>query len=267
MNTTTEFGNSQNIQLVEKATTRTSRGMLSKAWYSIDGKLCMVKGNSKENTSIGYEPYSEVMAYKIGSLLGFNCVPYWLGNVSDFPEITSFGLDYVSICPNYLKSDESNLKFYEYVENILGYTDHSYWEDIVKGSFLEHDISEMLLLDALIGNEDRHLGNFDIVQNNITGKFYLSPIYDCGAGLLAWVPEENVVSESYQYQHDKSKPFRSKHKTQLKLIAPDLIRKHFGDHSFSEILSVIKDDLEFLSTRRRKSVITYLRWRWELIIR
>ena len=33
-----------NIQLVEKRETRTSRGMLSKGWYRVDGQLVMVKG-------------------------------------------------------------------------------------------------------------------------------------------------------------------------------------------------------------------------------
>jgi len=31
------------IELVKKNATKTSRGILSKAWYKIDGKLCLVK--------------------------------------------------------------------------------------------------------------------------------------------------------------------------------------------------------------------------------
>ena len=47
------------IQLVEKRETRTSRGMLSKGWYHVDGQLVMVKGNSiTEAGTAGYEPYS-----------------------------------------------------------------------------------------------------------------------------------------------------------------------------------------------------------------
>ena len=45
------------IQLVEKRETRTSRGMLSKGWYRVDGQLVMVKGNSiTEAGTAGYEP-------------------------------------------------------------------------------------------------------------------------------------------------------------------------------------------------------------------
>lgn len=45
------------IQLVEKRETRTSRGMLSKGWYRVDGQLVMVKGNSiAEAGTAGYEP-------------------------------------------------------------------------------------------------------------------------------------------------------------------------------------------------------------------
>ncbi len=31
------------IELVKKNTTKTSRGILSKAWYKIDGRLCLSK--------------------------------------------------------------------------------------------------------------------------------------------------------------------------------------------------------------------------------
>ena len=50
------------LTLVNKFATMTSRGVLSKAWYrGEDDKLYLVKGNSKEDRVIGYEPFSEVI--------------------------------------------------------------------------------------------------------------------------------------------------------------------------------------------------------------
>ena len=50
-----------NIQLVEKRETWTSRGMLSKGWYRVDGQLVMVKGNSTtESGPAGYPPVPEI---------------------------------------------------------------------------------------------------------------------------------------------------------------------------------------------------------------
>ena len=76
------------IELVKKNATKTSRGILSKAWYKIDGKLCLVKGNSvDQNGVIGHEPYSEVMASNIAEFLHFNHLPYYLMRANLFPDV------------------------------------------------------------------------------------------------------------------------------------------------------------------------------------
>lgn len=89
-----------NIQLVEKRETRTSRGMLSKGWYRVDGQLVMVKGNSiTEAGTAGYEPYSEVMASLIAEVLKLPHVEYSLMPARLFPDIQTYSCDVVSVCP------------------------------------------------------------------------------------------------------------------------------------------------------------------------
>ena len=41
----------------------------------------------------------------------------------------------------------------------------------------------MFVIDSLIGNTDRHNGNWGFLLNKNTGKVKFSPIYDCGSAL------------------------------------------------------------------------------------
>ena len=41
----------------------------------------------------------------------------------------------------------------------------------------------MFVIDSLIGNTDRHNGNWGFLVNKSTDKIKFSPIYDCGSCL------------------------------------------------------------------------------------
>ena len=62
----------------------------------------------------------------------------------------------------------------------------------------ERNFWDMFVGDALIGNSDRHLDNFGVIETN--GQMSFAPIYDCGSSLSALVPdeamEENLSNES-----------------------------------------------------------------------
>lgn len=47
----------------------------------------------------------------------------------------------------------------------------------------------MFVVDAFIGNTDRHNGNWGILANNETGTVRIVSIYDCGAALLPLIGE------------------------------------------------------------------------------
>ena len=52
---------------------------------------------------------------------------------------------------------------------------------------------DQLILDALIGNPDRHTGNWGILTNKLTGKSRMSPIYDCGSSFSS-LCEDNELN-------------------------------------------------------------------------
>lgn len=50
----------------------------------------------------------------------------------------------------------------------------------------------MFIIDSLIGNTDRHNGNWGFLLNKITGKVEFSPIYDCGSCLNPMLEDEEI---------------------------------------------------------------------------
>lgn len=51
----------------------------------------------------------------------------------------------------------------------------------------------MFVIDSLIGNTDRHNGNWGFLVNKSTGKIKFSPIYDCGSCLNPIIKDDEIV--------------------------------------------------------------------------
>ena len=118
----------------------------------------------------------------------------------------------------------------------------------------------MLAFDAFIGNEDRHENNFDVIVRD--GKKYAPPIYDNGGSLLAWATDEELTDTKLRYQFDKSKPFRSHHAQQIKLIdEPVLPTRDLGRRCIREIIQAISPILALLSEKRASAIRQYLKYR------
>lgn len=66
-----------------------------------------------------------------------------------------------------------------------------------------HMLSErfwnMFVVDALIGNWDRHNGNWGFLYNNITDEVTLAPVYDCGSSLFPQA-DEKAIKEALSNQ-------------------------------------------------------------------
>ena len=52
----------------------------------------------------------------------------------------------------------------------------------------------MFIVDCLIGNTDRHNGNWGFLQNNITKKITFAPIYDCGSCLNPMLEDKEIAN-------------------------------------------------------------------------
>jgi hypothetical protein len=102
---------------------------------------------------------------------------------------------------------------------------------------MEQSLNQMLTLDFLTVNSDRHYNNFGAVRNAETLEWAgAAPIFDCGTSM--WYDE---IAQNIRPRADAaSKPFRSKHSEQIKLVTDfdwlDIAALNGIDEEYAEIL-------------------------------
>ena len=63
---------------------------------------------------------------------------------------------------------------------------------------------DMFIVDALIGNWDRHNGNWGFLYNNATDEVTLAPVFDCGSSLYPQADEDlmkMILSDKNELNH------------------------------------------------------------------
>lgn len=111
--------------------------------------------------------------------------------------------------------DRDDIGFVEEVENrrlSREWFTFQFTEEAVKFLFPHHyqkimeRFVELLLFDAIVGNNDRHFYNWAVITNNITNNFdpVFSPIYDTARGLF-WNESEAKLIENFCYQKGEKK--------------------------------------------------------------
>ena len=74
----------------------------------------------------------------------------------------------------------------------------------------------MLTIDYLIANTDRHLNNFGAIRNADTLEWIgMAPIFDSGTSLWCEQPIDQIKTSK---ECVPSKPFKTNHKQQIKLV-------------------------------------------------
>lgn len=191
--------------------TCTSAGEVSKGIYIDEqGVEYFVKGNTENNR----EQYSEVLAYKIAKLLNIDILEYWLEKCKYFPDIKIYNnYQHVSISK---LLQEDMYQFYNTVVKMQNNKNKDYFTWYINLGLSLNHLYKMLFLDAVIGNKDRHLNNFDIIYNKETNKFSNAIILDCGASLLYNKPDiELKMLRENQIGPNISKLFKETHTQQL----------------------------------------------------
>ena len=67
------------------------------------------------------------------------------------------------------------------LDDILETIEH---QDFIDPVIVKERFWQMFVVDALIGNFDRHNGNWGFLVNEKTGESALAPVFDCGSSLL-----------------------------------------------------------------------------------
>lgn len=232
-----------------------------------NGRKYLVKGASENNK----EPFSEVIASRIfATYSGLPTVLYTLGHKKQFPDIKS-GFEYVSIC-EVLPFDI--FRFYDYCRS-LAQTN----PDMIRLSMdtlqlykllrlSEEFLLRMLIFDAWVGNQDRHLNNFDVANNN--GVLVNAPVLDFGASLLYNVREMDL-KEKLRIGPDKSKPLKETHQRQIQYLkrlygTPKLFNIS-KDRAIQQIWDGNQDIFNLMSKKRAHCIMRYLSNRFDVYVK
>lgn len=173
-------GYSSKVKGIATSPEFTTDGALPKAWRRIEKEVFLYKGSTEylKASNGGNEPYSEYYICQLEDLLKIKHVNYnlekWKGMLASTCKLfTSKNYAYV---PIYLASGLKDI------------------DDIYKwccNNNFKNDFANMIMLDALTFNWDRHFGNFGVLKDNKTGEYVsFAPIFDNGAGLLSDAPSE-----------------------------------------------------------------------------
>ena len=163
----------------------TTNGMLPKCWRRINGRVYLYKGATSGASNTGNEPYSELYAYEIGSVLGINVVPY---------RISKWKKHLCSTCELFTSKDIAFVPIGRIVKNGGMKAVREYYEKL--GPEYVDALNEMIVYDAVIYNTDRHYGNFGLLVDSKTNKVIApAPLFDHGNSLFNLAGEENWADE------------------------------------------------------------------------
>ena len=164
----------------------TTNGNLRKKWKVIGGKRVLLKDSSAPYRQ---EAYNEVLASEIARRLCIPYVPYTL--ILEHDEICSG-------CEDFITSETDLVSAAQVMSAFKKRNEQSEYEFYIEcceklGIFdIREKLEQMLVLDYLIVNEDRHLNNFGLIRSAVTLEWVgAAPLYDNGNSM--WF--NRVVSE------------------------------------------------------------------------
>ena len=136
---------------------------------------------------------------------------------------------------------------------------------------------DMFIIDSLIGNTDRHNGNWGFLLNKDTRKAEFSPIYDCGSCLNPMLEDEeikkinetelkNLAINCYSCLKENGKKIN--YMTYIKQMKNEecnnAIKRLFANINIDEIRKFI-DDIECMSDIRKEFYKKIIEQRYEII--
>lgn len=234
----------------------TSDGWLKKKWKILDGKRCLIKGGSGATQQ---EPYNEVLASRIMERLHIPHVTYSLLLEKKYP---------YSVCENFITPDTELISAWHIMQEVKKPNHVSLYRhylnccELLGIPDMTESLNQMLILDYLILNEDRHLNNFGVIRRADTLDFIgAAPIYDSGTSLWFDKPTSMITAGARL----TCKPFKNNHEEQIRLVT-DFNWIDFSTLSgIDEELREIVKDSPFVDEARCQALCTGLLGRIEML--
>ena len=234
----------------------TSDGWLKKRWKIIDGKRCLVKGGSG---MCRQEPYNEAIASLVCRKLGIPHVAYSVIWDGDYP---------YSVCEDFIDSKSDLVSAYFICETKPfneGDDLYKHFNDCCRDLGIpdvKAGLYQMIVLDFIIANTDRHYGNFGIIRDAETLEWRgLAPMFDNGTSMWNDLPDKLIKPDG----EIKGMTFYRDLNAQLDLVT------RFNWLNLDALTGIEDECAEVLKTNpyieneRRKLLCSALRRRVELL--
>lgn len=186
----------------------TSDGFLKKRWKIVDGRRCLLKTGSPPFMQ---QPFNEVAATAVARRLGVPHVPYTLLWDGETP---------YSCCADFITQDTELVSAWRVMQTQKKDNSTSVYRHYLNCCAalgipnIAHDIDQMIVLDYLIANEDRHQNNFGLVRSADTMEWLgAAPVFDSGSSLGYDKLTSQILGGRVE-----CKPFKKTHEDQLKLV-------------------------------------------------
>lgn len=157
-------------------------GSYSKCWKRVNGSICLIKGGEEKYNGIsGNSSYNEYFACQVAETLGIK----YYAKYRIFEREDEKGKRAFTRCKLFTNEEFGYLPIGDskYKKSSLKET-----YNLMKSLGNEHEFREMLLLDSLIYNIDRHRWNYGFMIDNRNYKIVkMAPIFDNNLSFLSKV--------------------------------------------------------------------------------
>lgn len=188
----------------------TSDGCLKKRWKIIEGKRCLVKAGS---APLMLQPFNEVVATIIMKKLNVPHVPYWLIWDDEIP---------YSVCEDFITPDTELVSAWRVMQTTKKDNNTSVYRHYInccEKLGIENivlAVDQMIVVDYIIANEDRHLNNFGLIRNATTLEWIgVAPVFDSGSSL----GYDKMPAQVFSGKGVECKPFKKRHEEQILLVS------------------------------------------------
>ena len=236
----------------------TSDGCLKKRWKIIDGKRCLLKSGSAPFLQ---QPFNEVIASVVMDRLNVPHIPYTVVFDDD-------GEPY-SICEDFVTRDTELVSAWRVMQTMKKDNSTSVYRhylnccEMLGVKDIVHAMDQMIVVDYIIANEDRHQNNFGLVRDANTLEWLSpAPVFDSGSSL----GYDKLPGQILSGKNVECKPFKKTHEEQLKLVSSfDWVDFQALTGLNEDIRKVFENAEEYIDETRINAIISSVENRIEQV--
>ncbi len=159
-------------------------GSFAKCWIREGEQIELLKRGSTGYANAGFEPYSEALASDLLKAAKVDHVPY---------SLMKFHGKLACKCPIFTSEEKGFVSAHRFFSGPFTVTDML---EFSAKHGAEESFREMIVMDAVMANVDRHAGNYGFLVDNASGEVLrMAPLFDHNMACLPMMMEQDDFEE------------------------------------------------------------------------